>query len=264
MADLESRFKGKIALVTGAGRGIGKAIAVRFAREGSDMVVNDIDIEHARVVADEISSLGCRALAVKADVSRSTEVEEMREDVEKAYGPRLDILVNNAGIAKILPFTETTEEIWDRIIGVNLKGAFLCCKAFVPWMMEQGHGKIINMSSKSGKVGNSWFAAYCASKFAVIGLTQSLALDLAPHGIHVNAVCPGIVFTPAWDELEKEYARKRGLAVEQAREYLVGKIPLGRPQTPEDVASTAAFLASDESSYMTGQAINVTGGQEMR
>ena len=258
------RLKDKIALVTGAAQGIGKAIALRFAQEGADVIVNDVNIDTAQKTADEISKLGCRSLVIVADVSSSKEVEEMKKRVEKEFGPRLDILVNNAGIAKILPFTETTEEIWDKILNVNLKGTFLCCRAFVPWMIERKYGKIINMSSKSGKVANTWFAAYCVSKFAIIGLTQSLALDLAPHGINVNAICPGIVFTPHWDELQKQYARKRDMPVEKVREYLTGKIPLGRPQEPEDVAAVAAFLASEESSYITGQAINVTGGQEMR
>jgi len=258
------RLKDKIALVTGAGQGIGKAIALRFAQEGADVIVNDVSLETARKAADEIEKTGRRSLAVRADVSISGEVGGMKQAVEKKFGPVLDILVNNAGIAKILPFTDTTEEIWDKIIGVNLKGTFLCCRAFTPWMIERRYGKIINMSSKSGKSANAWFAAYCASKFAVIGLTQSLTLDLAPYKINVNAVCPGIVFTPHWDELQKQYAVKRGMPAEKVREYLAGKIPLGRAQTPEDVASVALFLASDRSSYMTGQAVNVTGGQEMR
>jgi len=261
------RLKNKIALVTGAGQGIGRAIALRFAKEGAALIVNDINIDTAQKVVEEIkkfSGPGCRAFAIAADVSKSTEVEEMKKRVEERFGPRLDILVNNAGIAKILPFTETTEEIWDKILNVNLKGTFLCCRAFVPWMIEHRYGKIINMSSKSGKSANAWFTAYCTSKFAVIGFTQALALDLAPYGINVNAICPGIVFTPHWDDLEKQYARKRNMPVEKVREYLVGKIPLGRAQTPEDVAAVACFLASDEAGYMTGQAINVTGGQEMR
>jgi len=264
MEKRKERFKDKIALVTGAGQGIGKSIALRFAREGADVIINDINLESARSVTDEVSKLGRRSITIVADVSSSREVEEMKKKVEKEFGPRLDILVNNAGIAKILPFTETTEEIWDKIMNVNLKGTFLCCRAFVPWMIEQKYGKIINMSSKSGKSANAWFSAYCTSKFAIIGFTQSLALDLASYGINVNAICPGIVFTPHWDELEKQYARKREMPVEKVREYLAGKIPLGRPQEPEDVAAVASFLASDESSYMTGQAINVTGGQEMR
>lgn len=257
-------LKGKITLVTGAGQGIGRGIALRFAEEGADVIINDVNIDNARKVAGEVAKAGRRSLAIKADISISSQVEEMKKVVEKEFGAKLDILVNNAGIARILPFTDTTEEIWDKIIGINLKGTFLCCRAFVPWMIARKSGKIINMSSKSGKVANAWFAAYCTSKFGVIGLTQSLALDLAPHKINVNAICPGIVFTPHWDELQKQYAVKRDMPVEKVREYLSGKIPLGRPQTPEDVAAVAVFLASSKSDYMTGQAVNVTGGQEMR
>ncbi len=257
------RLENKISLVTGAGQGIGKAIAMAFAREGSDVVLYDLNLEMAKEVACQIEKLGQRSLAVKVDVSNANQVERMKARVLKGFN-HVDILVNNAGISKIVPFVDTTEELWDKILDVNLKGTFLVCRAFVPQMIERKTGKIINMSSKSGKIANAWFAAYCASKFGVIGLTQSLALDLAPYGINVNAICPGIVFTPHWDDLMKDYAKKRGLKVNQVKDYLVGKIPLGRAQTPEDVAKMAVFLASHDSDYMTGQAINVTCGQEMR
>ena len=257
------RLENKISLVTGAGQGIGKAIAIAFAREGSDVIICDLNLRMAKEAASQIESLGQRSLAVKVDVSNARQVERMKERVLKVFN-HVDILVNNAGISKIVPFVDTTEELWDKILGVNLKGTFLICRAFVPQMIELKSGKIINMSSKSGKIANAWFAAYCASKFGVIGLTQSLALDLASYGINVNAICPGIVFTPHWDELMKDYAKKRGLKVSQVKDYLVGKIPLGRAQTPEDVAKMAVFLASHDSDYMTGQAINVTCGQEMR
>jgi len=257
------RLENKISLVTGAGQGIGKAIAIAFAREGSDVIICDLNLRMAKEAASQIESLGQRSLAVKVDVSNARQVERMKERVLKVFN-HVDILVNNAGISKIVPFVDTTEELWDKILGVNLKGTFLICRAFVPQMIELKSGKIINMSSKSGKIANAWFAAYCASKFGVIGLTQSLALDLASYGINVNAICPGIVFTPHWDDLMKDYAKKRGLKVSQVKDYLVGKIPLGRAQTPEDVAKMAVFLASHDSDYMTGQAINVTCGQEMR
>ena len=257
------RLENKISLVTGAGQGIGKAIAMAFAREGSDVVLCDLNLEMVKEVASQIEKLGQRSLAVRVDVSNANQVERMKARVLKGFN-HVDILVNNAGISKIVPFVDTTEELWDKILGVNLKGTFLICRAFVPQMIELKSGKIINMSSKSGKIANAWFAAYCASKFGVIGLTQSLALDLASYGINVNAICPGIVFTPHWDDLMKDYAKKRGLKVSQVKDYLVGKIPLGRAQTPEDVAKMAVFLASHDSDYMTGQAINVTCGQEMR
>lgn len=260
---MTKRLENKISLVTGAGQGIGKAIAMAFAREGSDVIICDLNLRMAKEAASQIESLGQRSLAVKVDVSNARQVERMKERVSKVFN-HVDILVNNAGISKIVPFVETTEELWDKILDVNLKGTFLVCRAFVPQMIERKTGKIINMSSKSGKIANAWFAAYCASKFGVIGLTQSLALDLAPYGINVNAICPGIVFTSHWDDLMKDYAKKRGLKVHQVKDYLTGKIPLGRAQTPEDVAKMAVFLASHDSDYMTGQAINVTCGQEMR
>lgn len=267
------RLKDKIALVTGAGQGIGKGIAVRFAREGADVIINDVSRENAESVAEEIRKLGRKSIAVVADISKKSEVDKMAQKVFFEF-KSVDILVNNAGISRIVPFWDMTEEIWDKVININLKGTFLCCLVFVPHMIERrgtrrapegsGSGKIINMSSKSGKIGNTAFAAYCASKSGIIGFTQSLALDLAQFNINVNAICPGIVFTPHWDELEKQYAKKRNMPVEDVRKYLEGKIPLGRAQTVEDVANIAVFLASDQSDYMTGQAINITGGQEMR
>jgi len=257
------RLKSKIALVTGAAQGIGRAISLRFAQEGADIVINDLHKKDLKILQKEIQNLGKKSLIAIADVSQRQEVEKMRDLVKQEFG-RLDILVNNAAISRIIPFWEMTEEIWDQILDINLKGTFLCCLVFVPMMMEKRSGKIINISSKSGKVGSSAFAAYCASKFGVIGLTQSLALDMAPYGITVNAICPGIVFTPHWEKLKIEYARKKGIMPEEVKAHLESKIPLGRAQTPEEVAAVAAFLASSEANCMTGQAINVAGGQEMR
>jgi sorbitol-6-phosphate 2-dehydrogenase len=176
----------------------------------------------------------------------------------------IHILVNNAGIAFPAFITELREETWDRTMRVNLKSMYLCSKAIAPIMMEQGYGKIINMSSKSGKKGGLWLTAYCASKFGVIGFTQSLAMDLAPYGINVNAICPGTVYTPLWDNVLKDaYARKLNIDPEGVRDYYGAKIPLGREVTLEEIGNVVVFLCSDESSYMTGQAINITGGQEM-
>jgi sorbitol-6-phosphate 2-dehydrogenase len=256
------KLKNKIALITGAGQGIGKAIAICFAQEGADVAVNDINLSEAEKTSQEIIKLGRRASSYKADVGEQREVNEMVEKILNKY-KKIDILVNNVGISKILPFTETTEEVWDKIIDINLKGTFLCCKAVIPQMVKQKNGKIINMSSQSGKRGNSWYAAYCASKFGIIGLTQSIALEFAPHGININAVCPGVIFTPLWDEQLAQYGKKRGLPPEKVKEYLISKIPLGRDPRLEEIANVVLFLVSDESNYMTGQAINVTGGQEM-
>jgi NAD(P)-dependent dehydrogenase (short-subunit alcohol dehydrogenase family) len=158
------------------------------------------------------------------------------------------------------------ESLWDRTLTVNLKGTYLCCQAVLPEMVERGRGKIVNMSSQSGKKGNAQYAAYCASKFGIIGLTQSLAQEFAESGICVNAICPGVAFTDLWrsPEMLDRYAAKRGIQPEEVEGYFKSQIPLKRLCTPEDVARVAVFLASDESDYMTGQALNVTGGAEMR
>lgn len=256
------RLTGRVAMITGAAQGIGRAIALRLAAEGCHVALNDLRQDIMAPLEHEIRTMGRDCLSVTADVSRSPEVSAMAEAVLRHFG-RVDILVNNAGISEIAPFWQVTEESWDRILGVNLKGTFLVCKAFVASMMQRCSGRIINMSSKSGKTANPWYAAYCASKFGVIGLTQSLALDLAPYDITVNAVCPGVVLTPHWEQLMPDYAKKRGLSPEQVPEYLASKIPQGKVQSPEDIAAVVAFLATDEAAAITGQAINVSGGQEM-
>lgn len=260
------RLKDKVAIVTGGGQGIGKGIVLRFFREGAQVAIADINLENARKVAQEIESEGGKALPLKVDVTRAEEVRKMVEEVEKKLG-RIDILVNSAGVIKAKFITELEEEDWDRIINVDLKGTFLCSREVAKVMIKQKKGKIINISSKSGKKGGLWLSAYCAAKFGVIGLTQSVALDLAPYNINVNAVCPGNVFsTPMWQkQLFQEYAPKLGVShPEEVRKIYVEKVPLGREATVEDIANVVVFLASEESNYMTGQAINVTGGQEMR
>jgi acetoin reductase-like protein len=256
------RLENNLAIVTGGARGIGRAIALAFAKEGADVTaVDQMKVEMERV-AEEIRALGRRSLAIQTDVSNKARVEAMVQETVDAFG-RVDILVNSAGVSMIMPFLELEEEEWNLIHNVNLKGVYFCCQAVIPYMIRQGKGKIINIASKSGKTGNSWQAAYCASKFGVIGLTQSLALEFAPHKINVNAICPGVVFTDMWDAQLPQYAKKKGVDIDQARNLLINKIPLGRPASVEDVANLAIFLASAESDYMTGQAINLTGGQEL-
>jgi len=256
------RLENNLAIVTGSARGIGRAIALAFAKEGADVTaVDQMKVEMERV-AEEIRALGRRSLAIQTDVSNKARVEAMVQETVDAFG-RVDILVNSAGVSMIMPFLELEEEEWNLIHNVNLKGVYFCCQAVIPYMIRQGKGKIINIASKSGKTGNSWQAAYCASKFGVIGLTQSLALEFAPHKINVNAICPGVVFTDMWDAQLPQYAKKKGVDIDQARNLLINKIPLGRPASVEDVANLAIFLASAESDYMTGQAINLTGGQEL-
>ncbi len=263
------KLKGNVALITGAGQGIGEAIAIAFAREGCSVAVNDLSADNSRNVSDKIKAMGMDSIYIPGDVSKSEFVNKMVRMVTKRF-KRINILVNNAGITKSAHILKLTEDVWDLTMDVNLKSVFLCSKAIAPIMIKQkkshpeSTAKIINMSSKSGKQGGLWLTAYCASKFAVLGFTQSLALDLAPYRINVNAICPGIVFTPQWDRLQKEYGKKLGIPDSQVRDYYVKKIPLGREGTPEDVATLAVFLASRESDYMTGQAVNITGGQEMR
>lgn len=256
-------LKDKIAIVTGAASGIGKGIAIRFAEEGAHVACCDLNEEGVRVTAQEIKKLERDSLSIRADVTKSHDVTEMAKAVFERWG-RIDILVNSAGIIKAHFVTEVPEETWDAILSVNLKGVFLCIREVAKYMVAQKSGKIISISSKSGKRGGLWLGAYSASKFGIIGLTQSVAMDLAPFGINVNAICPGNVFsTPMWDLLDKEYSRKLGVPPEQVRKIYVEKVPLGRECTVEDVANVAVFLASSYSDYMTGQAINVTGGQEV-
>ncbi len=253
----------KVAIVTGSASGIGQGIAIRFAREGADVACCDLNLEGAQKTVQVIQSLGRKAIAVRLDVTQSKEVEEMAGQVHDRFG-KIDILVNSAGIIKANFITEVPESTWDAIIAVDLKGTFLCIREVVKYMIQQKSGKIVNISSKSGKKGGLWLAAYCSAKFGVVGLTQSVAMDLAPYKINVNAICPGNVFsTPMWDLLDKEYSRKLGVPPEQVRKMYVDKVPLGRECTVDDVANVAVFLASSYSDYMTGQALNVTGGQEV-
>lgn len=250
---------GKIALITGAGRGIGKAIALRFAQAGAKIALNDINLDNLEKAMQEIKQLGGEGIYIKADVSKRQEVKNMVEYIERELGV-VDILVNNAAITKIVPFLETTEELWNRTLDINLKGAFLCAKAVIPGMIKKRGGKIINMSSQSGQRGSPWHIAYSVSKFGIIGLTQCLAVEFGRYNIKVNAICPGVVWTPAWEETVEDYAERLGVTVEEAKKHLVSKIPLGRLGKVEDIADAALFLASSLSDYITGQAISLSGG----
>ena len=257
------RLGNKIALVTGAGQGIGKGLALRLAEEGCHVAVADLNYDNAQAVAAEIEAGGRRSLALGVNIADETQVAEAFKAVTDKFG-RLDILVNNAGILHSKPIFDMEVKDWDLSMSVNLKGTMLCTREAARIMAGQKSGRIINMSSKSGKKGGLWLAAYSTSKFGIIGMTQSAALDLAPFGVTVNAVCPGNVFeTPLWDRLDKEYSKKLGIPPEQVRAKYVEKVPLGRSCDLQDVANVVVFLASDDASYMTGQALNVTGGQQM-
>jgi sorbitol-6-phosphate 2-dehydrogenase len=261
MGQEKSRLRGQTAIVTGAAQGLGEALARRLDEEGCSVVVADINEEKARKVAETLKD----AVALGVDVTNEEQVEAMVDTAVKRYG-KLDLLVSNAAILVAMPVTEFPTEKWRRMMDVNLVGYFLCAKAAARVMIPRKKGNIIQINSKSGKKGSYKNSAYAASKFGGIGLTQSLALELAEHGIRVNAICPGnLLDSPLWvDSLFEQYAKNQGLTVEQVRQKYLSQVPLGRGCTYDDVANVMVFLASEEASYMTGQAINVTGGQEMR
>jgi sorbitol-6-phosphate 2-dehydrogenase len=260
------RLQDRAALVTGAAQGLGEAIARRLAVEGSDVALIDVSLEKAQAAADAIAKdTGRKTLALKADVTSESDMAEAVDAAVKKFG-KLDILISNAGILKAADITEFAVSDWQRVIDVNLVGYFVCAQAAARVMIPEKFGTIIQVNSKSGKKGSFRNSAYAASKFGGIGLTQSIALDLAPHNIRVNAVCPGNLLDGSlWQQsLYEQYARTQGLSPDEVRKKYESQVPLGRGCTYDDVANVVVFLASTESSYMTGQAINVTGGQEMR
>ncbi|MFW6136243.1 MAG: sorbitol-6-phosphate dehydrogenase [Chloroflexota bacterium] len=255
----------QVAIVTGAAQGLGAAICRRLADEGAHVVAADVNAEGAREVAREIGAgSGRRSMAVEADVTDEDQVAAMVDRAVEAFG-RLDILVSNAGILVANAIEEFPVEEWRAVVEVNLVGYFLCAKHAARVMKEQQSGVIIQINSKSGKKGSYKNSAYAASKFGGIGLTQSLALELAEHGVRVNAVCPGnLLDSPLWvDSLYEQYAEKWGISEEEVRQKYVNQVPMKRGCTYDDVTNVVVFLASDQASYMTGQAVNVTGGQEM-
>jgi len=254
------RLEGKVAIVTGGAQGIGRAICLRFATEGAHVVVADLKLDGAQAVAEEIHAAGGRSIAVAVDVRNQQQVERMVEAAVMSFGG-LDILVNNAGVGKIIPFLETTEADWDFIFDVNCKGLLWCSQAAARRMIEQGRGgKIINLASQAGRRGEALVLAYCASKACVISMTQSMALALAPYKINVNAIAPGIVDTPFWDEVDRQFAQLLGWEVGEPKRRFTAQIPLGRIEQPEDVAGAAVFLASSDADYITQQCLNVDGG----
>ena len=266
---MDLKIKDKVALVTGAGKGIGRAIAIRLAEEGAKVVVADLKADDAKTVAGEIEGGGGTALAVQADATSESDTARMVREILDAYGT-IDILVNNVGgggsSALVVKFPV---EQWDRTIEVTLKSTFLVSRAVAPVMIKKRQGRIINISSISGKMGESLIGAYCAAKFGVQGLTHVLAKELGRYSITVNAVCPGYVWTPGWKELAQwlkdNFSSMADKELEQIFEERVKPLTvLGRPQTAEDIASMVAYLASEEAKNITGQAINVDGGAVMQ
>lgn len=243
-------LKGKTAIVTGSGRGIGRAIALNLARYGANIVVNDVNLENAQKVVEEIEAMGGQAITVRADVTEETQVNAMIASCIDRFG-RVDILVNNAGIVQTVPVTEITGDDWDRVMKVNLKGVFLCCKAAMPAMMAQHSGKIINIASVAGKRGGGLLgnSAYSASKGGVIAFTKSLAREAGAYGINVNAITPAFTDTDMTKGIDPD-----------KKAFIVKMVPLGRVGQPEDIAGAAVFLASSLSDYMTGEMMDVDGG----
>ncbi len=242
------KLKGKVALITGAAQGIGKSVALLLARNGADIVVSDINLEKAEETAKEIESIGPKAMAVKVDVGNFKDVEEMVEAILKKFG-KIDILINNAGITRDKLILRMTEEDWDAVLNVNLKGTFNCMKAVTRHMAKQRSGKIVSIASVVGEMGNAGQANYSASKAGVIGLTKTIAREFAQRGINVNAIAPGYIETPMTEVLP-----------EKVKEELKRLIPMERLGTPDDVAEAVLFLVSEESNYVTGQVLNVNGG----
>jgi 3-oxoacyl-[acyl-carrier protein] reductase len=246
------RFEGKVAIITGAGRGIGRAIAERLASEGADVVICDIDKEAAERTAEEIrSKYSVKAIAISADVANEGDVNSMVEETIKNFG-RVDFLINNAGITRDSLLLRMSEEEWDKVIAVDLKSVFLCTRAVIRHMMRQRFGRIVNISSVIGLRGNVGQANYASAKAGIIGFTKSAARELAGRNITVNAVAPGYIQTEMTERLPQE-----------VKEEMLKQVPLGRPGQPEDVAGVVAFLCSEDASYITGEIIRVDGGMAM-
>jgi 3-oxoacyl-[acyl-carrier protein] reductase len=244
-------LKDSVALVTGAAQGIGKAIAVMLAKAGAHIVVSDINLELAAQTAEEIKKLGVKAVPMKMNVADLAEVEASVKKIKEELG-KIDILVNNAGITKDTLLMRMKKEDWDAVIAINLSGVFNLSKAIVPLMMKQRSGKIINIASIVGEMGNAGQANYAASKAGVIGFTKTLAREVASRGITVNAVAPGFIQTAMTDKIPEDIKQK-----------MLGQIPLAKLGQPEDVAAAVLFLASGAADYITGQVVNVNGGMLM-
>ncbi len=272
---MEKRLGGKAAIVTGSGRGIGKAVALRLAEEGANVVVVDITVQTAEQTSQEIRMLNRLALSCSIDVAQVTEIQVMVDRAVAEFG-RIDILVNAAGVAQTGLFLDLTEQEWDCVIDTNLKGTAFCVQAVGRQMIRQApehvrtagradrsYGKIVNFSSISGRHGRAEQVAYAASKAAIISITQSAALAFAPYNINVNAVCPGVIPTPMWEQIDRDRGRIAGVAPGESMKTFLERTPLKRSGSVEDVAGVVAFLCSTDSDYMTGQTLNVDGGFEM-
>jgi meso-butanediol dehydrogenase / (S,S)-butanediol dehydrogenase / diacetyl reductase len=250
---------GKVALVTGGASGIGAGIAQVLAEAGAVVAIGDLDGAAAAAVASGLPGPAKR-LGVRLDVTDRHSVDAAVTEIEQALGG-IDVLVNNAGISNVAPFLEITDADWDRLLGVNLRGVFVVTQRVLGPMVARRSGRIINISSMAGKEGLPNLAHYCATKFGVIGLTQALAKEVAEHDVTVNAVCPGVVRTPLWDDPATGILQQ--LDGERGWQMFLSGIPLGRPQSAKDIGHACAYLASESAANITGEALNVSGGQQM-
>ncbi len=249
----------KVAIVTGGARGIGAAIVEGLVQEGANVIIGDVIVD---AVQDWVKKLGggTRVLAVKTDVTKKTDVDNLASVAMSKYG-KIDILVNNAGVVRNIMFWDIEEEEWDRVNEVNTKGTYLVTRAIIPFMIKVKQGRIVNISSVAGKEGFEGHSHYCASKFAVVGLTQALAKELAEYNITVNTVCPGILRTQMWEGMLNTLTEREGRPRDEIfNDWVERLIPLKKPQTPEDIANAVLFLSSDVSKNITGQSICVDGG----
>ena len=260
---MELPVAGQVAIVTGAGQGIGRAIALRLAEDGMHVVVADRQADHAAALADELRAAGHLALALTIDVASAADRQRMIDATLAEFG-RLDALVNNAGIQRVALPLDVTEEHWDAVMSVNAKSVYFCCVAALRHMVAQHSGRVVNIASIAGKTASTInHPIYNVSKAAVIAMTKTLAMAHAADGVRVNAVCPGVIETPMQEVVDAEFARVTGRPAEAIRAERVGRIPMGAIGAPADVAGVVSFLIGPDARYMTGQAINVSGGLVM-
>jgi NAD(P)-dependent dehydrogenase (short-subunit alcohol dehydrogenase family) len=254
-------LKGKVAIVTGGAMGMGAVISESLTKEGANVVIADVNIDAANKLAAKLNNGETKAIAIKCDVSKKADTDNLAATTMKSFG-KIDILVNNAGIIRQARFPdELTEKIWDLEMNVNAKGNYLMTQSVLPYMVDAKYGKIVNASSICGKQGTPEFCSYTASKFAVTGITQTLGKELAQYNINVNAYCPGYVRTPMWEGLLDGLAERMGQPREEIwKNWIEANVPLQRPQEPQDIANVVLFLSSDVSKNITGEAISVNGG----